>query len=84
MTLGPNNDRWDCGGHCIHGGLVGPGRDCDACWEGAAIAAVPDAALLADICDNMAEVLKPLPGIPDAPGQHAGTRATESGDGDKR
>jgi hypothetical protein len=42
-----------------------------------------DQALLADICDNMAEVLKPLPGIPDAPGQHAGTRATESGDGDE-
>jgi hypothetical protein len=41
-----------------------------------------DAALLADICDNMAEVLKPLPGIPDAPG-NAGTRATESGEGDE-
>src|SRR5690606_15237707 len=41
-----------------------------------------DQALLADICDNMAEVLKPLPGIPDAPGS-AGTRATESGEGDE-
>lgn len=103
----------------------------------AAFDSLTDAALLADICDNMAEVLKPLPGIasqtaiaelceglrearavisvlmdtaadftevdqqnceharllcrrleallskhsPDAPGQHAGTRATESGDG---
>jgi hypothetical protein len=42
-----------------------------------------DAALLADICDNMAEVLKPLPGeLPNALGD-AGTRATESGDGDE-
>jgi hypothetical protein len=42
-----------------------------------------DAALLADICDNMAEVLKPLPGeLPNALGA-AGTRATESGEGDE-
>jgi hypothetical protein len=36
--LGPNNDRWDCGGQCINGGLVGPGRDCDTCWSGTVIA----------------------------------------------
>ena len=53
MTLGPNNDRWDCGGHCIHGGLVGPGRDCDACWEGAT---------LTNIYNHAAEVFAPLPG----------------------
>lgn len=38
----PNNDHWDCGGECIHGGLVGPGRDCDGCWEGTAISLVRD------------------------------------------
>lgn len=42
-----------------------------------------DEAILQDICDNMAEVLKPLPEIPDAPGQHAGTRAIESDEGDE-
>lgn len=43
-----------------------------------------DQALLTDICDKMAEVVAPLPGIPDAPGQRAGTRAIEPSDGDKR
>lgn len=42
-----------------------------------------DQALFNDICDKMAEVVAALPGIPDAPGQHAGTRATEPGDGDE-
>lgn len=41
-----------------------------------------DQALLADIFAKMEEVLKPLPGeLPNALGD-AGTRATESGDGD--
>ena len=32
-------NRWDCGGKCIHGGLVGPERDCDVCWGGVVISA---------------------------------------------
>lgn len=37
MAKRPNNERWDCGGHCIHGGLVGPGRECDDCWAGTTV-----------------------------------------------
>ena len=35
----PNNNHWDCGGECIHGGLVGPGRECNDCWAGMVIRA---------------------------------------------
>jgi hypothetical protein len=76
------DDWWDRQAQAIEAGTAETGPDSvheSAVGETDA----SDAALLADICDNMAEVLKPLPGIPDAPGQHAGTRATESGEGDE-
>jgi hypothetical protein len=54
-----------------------------ACESAVGETDVSDQALFNDICDNMAEVLKPLPSeLPNALGA-AGTRATESGEGDE-
>ena len=68
-------NRWDCGGKCIHGGLAGPGRDCDACWGGTAIAAAARQGGDANAAPGAApqsggEAASPTPSHPETPHDH--------------